>query len=239
MKFELGIYYKVITACNGTEAYQIALSQRVDLIISDVVMPDMDGFELLKRTRGNANISHIPFVLLTSQTEYDSRLKGWNVGADAFLAKPFQIEELLLICENLITGRIRLKGRFGMDQEVEEKMKTIEVKANDEYFMERLMKAINENLEDSKFSVEDLAEAVGVSRVQLHRKLKTLTGNTTTEFIRNIRLKQAAKLLKERKVNVSQIAYLVGFTNPTLFSIAFKKFYGCAPSEYADRKTEE
>lgn len=239
LKFELGIYYKVITACNGTEAYQIALSQRVDLIISDVVMPDMDGFELLKRTRGNANISHIPFVLLTSQTEYDSRLKGWNVGADAFLAKPFQIEELLLICENLITGRIRLKGRFGMDQEVEEKMKTIEVKANDEYFMERLMKAINENLEDSKFSVEDLAEAVGVSRVQLHRKLKTLTGNTTTEFIRNIRLKQAAKLLKERKVNVSQIAYLVGFTNPTLFSIAFKKFYGCAPSEYADRKTEE
>lgn len=239
LKFELGIYYKVITACNGAEAYQIALSQRVDLIISDVVMPEMDGFELLKRTRGNANISHIPFVLLTSQTEYDSRLKGWNVGADAFLAKPFQIEELLLICENLITGRIRLKGRFGMDQEVEEKMKTIEVKANDEYFMERLMKAINENLEDSKFSVEDLAEAVGVSRVQLHRKLKTLTGNTTTEFIRNIRLKQAAKLLKERKVNISQIAYLVGFTNPTLFSIAFKKFYGCAPSEYADRKTEE
>lgn len=239
LKLELGIYYKVITACNGVEAYQIALSQRVDLIISDVVMPEMDGFELLKRTRGNANISHIPFVLLTSQTEYDSRLKGWNVGADAFLAKPFQIEELLLICENLITGRIRLKGRFGMDQEVEEKMKTIEVKANDEYFMERLMKAINENLEDSTFSVEDLAEAVGVSRVQLHRKLKTLTGNTTTEFIRNIRLKQAAKLLKERKVNISQIAYLVGFTNPTLFSIAFKKFYGCAPSEYAARKTEE
>lgn len=239
LKLELGVYYKVITACNGVEAYQLALSQRVDLIISDVVMPEMDGFELLKRAKGNANISHIPFVLLTSQTEYDSRLKGWNVGADVFLAKPFQIEELLLICENLITGRIRLKGRFGMDQEVEEKMKTIEVKANDEYFMERLMKAINENLEDSKFSVEDLAEAVGVSRVQLHRKLKTLTGNTTTEFIRNIRLKQAAKLLKERKVNVSQIAYLVGFTNPTLFSIAFKKFYGCAPSEYADRKTEE
>lgn len=239
LKFELGIYYKVRTACNGAEAYQIALNQRIDLIISDVVMPEMDGFELLKKTRGNANVSHIPFVLLTSQAEYDSRLKGWNVGADAFLAKPFQIEELLLICENLIAGRIRLKGRFGMDQEVEEKMKTIEVKANDEYFMERLMRAINENLEDSKFSVEDLAQAVGVSRVQLHRKLKVLTGNTTTEFIRNIRLKQAAKLLKEKKVNISQIAYLVGFTNPTLFSIAFKKFYGCAPSEYVERKTEE
>ena len=239
LKQELGIYYKVVTACNGVEAYQIALKQRIDLIISDVVMPEMDGFELLKKTRGNANISHIPFVLLTSQTESDSRLKGWNVGADAFLTKPFQIEELFLICENLITGRVRLKGRFGMDQEVEEKMKPIEVKANNEFFMERLMKAINENLEDPKFSVEDLAEAVGVSRVQLHRKLKVLTGNTTTEFLRNIRLKQAAKLLKEKKVNISQIAYLVGFTNPTLFSIAFKKFYGCAPSEYADREYQE
>lgn len=239
LKQELGVYYKITAACNGMEAYQTALKQKIDLIVSDVAMPEVDGFELLKRVKGNANISHIPFVLLTSQAEYGNRLKGWNVGADSFLAKPFQIEELLLICDNLITGRVRLKGRYGMDQEVEEKMKPIEVKANDEFFMERLMKAINENLEDSKFSVEDLAEAVGVSRVQLHRKLKVLTGNTTTEFIRNIRLKQAAKLIKERKVNISQVAYLVGFTNPTLFSIAFKKFYGCAPSEYADREIEE
>lgn len=239
LKQELGIYYKVVTACNGSEACQIALKQRIDLIISDVVMPEVDGFELLKKVKSNSNISHIPFILLTSQAEYGSRLKGWNVGADAFLAKPFQIEELLLISENLITGRVLLKGRFGMDQEVEDRMKPIEVKANDEFFMERLMKAINEHLDDPKFSVEDLAEAVGVSRVQLHRKLKVLTGNTTSEFMRNIRLKQAAKLLKEKKVNISQIAYLVGFTNPTLFSIAFKKFYGCSPSEYADRKTDD
>ncbi len=234
---ELGGYYKVAAACNGVEAYRIALQQKIDLIISDVVMPDMNGFELLKKARGNANISHIPFILLTSQAEYDNRLKGWNVGADAFLAKPFRIEELLLMCDNLITNRVRLKGHYEMAPEVEEKMKPIEVKANDDLFLERLMKAINENLQDSKFGVEDLAGAIGVSRVQLHRKLKTLTGTTTSEFIRNIRLKQAAKLLKEKKVNVSQIAYLVGFTNPTLFSIAFKKFYGCTPSEYMDRES--
>lgn len=239
LKQELGVYYKVITACNGVEAYQAALNQRIDLIISDVVMPEMDGFEFLKMTKGNANISHVPFVLLTTQAEYGNRLKGWNVGADAFLAKPFHIEELLLVCENLIAGRVRLKGRFSVDQEVEDKMKSIEVKANDDFFMERLMNAINDNLENSNFGVEDLAAAVGVSRVQLHRKLKALTGNTTTEFVRNIRLKQAARLLKEKKINVSQIAYLVGFTNPTLFSIAFKKFYGCTPSEYANREVEE
>lgn len=236
LKQELGVYYKVVSACNGIEASQIALNQRIDLIISDVVMPEMDGFDLLKRVKSNFNINHIPFILLTSQTEYENRLRGWNVGADAFLTKPFRVEELLLICENLIRGRVQLKGHFGVNQEIDEKMKPIEVKANDEFLMERLMEAVIENLNNPKFSVEDLAEAVGLSRVQLHRKLKILTGNSTSEFIRNIRLKQAAMLLKEKKVNISQIAYLVGFTNPNLFSIAFKKFYGCSPSEYADRE---
>lgn len=239
LKQELGVFYKMVTACNGEEAYQIALQQKIDLIISDVVMPEMDGFELLKKAKTNVNISHIPIILLTSQAEYHNRIKGWNVGADAFVSKPFVVEELMVICENLISSRTKLKGRFGAGQEVEDKMKPIEVKANDEFFMERLMNAMNENISDSKFSVEDLAEAVGVSRVQLHRKLKNLTGDTTSDFIRNIRLKQAAKLLKEKKVNVSQIAYLVGFTSPTMFSIAFKKLYGCSPSEYAEREENQ
>lgn len=239
LKQELGAYYKVVTACNGVEASQIALNQPIDLIVSDVIMPEMDGFELLKRVKSNSNINHIPFILLTSQAEYENRLKGWNIGADAFLAKPFRVEELFLICENLIRSRVKLRGRFAVDQKIDEKMKPIEVKANDEFFMERLMKAVIENLNNPKFSVEDLAEAVGLSRVQLHRKLKILTGNTTSEFIRNIRLKQAAMLLKEKKVNISQIAYLVGFTNPNLFSLAFKKFYGCSPSEYADREISD
>lgn len=233
---ELGIYYKVQAACNGREAYQKAIDWQPAIIVSDVMMPVMDGYELLREVKANANISHIPFVLLTSQADSESRTRGWAVGADAFLAKPFNVAELMAICQNLIAGRQNLRGRFSTDQRVEAQIQPIEVKANDEVFMEKLMKAINKNLAESHYTVEDLASDVGMSRVQLHRKIKALTGNTTTEFIRNIRLKQAATILKEHKVNISQTAYLVGFSSPTLFSIAFKKFYGCTPTEYAERE---
>lgn len=235
---ELEGIYKIQTCNNGSEAYSLALQQRVDLIISDVVMPEMDGFELLKKVKSNANISHIPVILLTSQTEADNRLKGWEGGADAFLAKPFRMEELLLLCSNLIATRSHLRGKFGSGQELESKIKSIEVKSNDEQLMERLMEVVNRNLPDSKFTVENLAEEVGISRVQLHRKLKEMAGISTSEFIRNMRLKQAAKLLKEKGVNVSQIAYAVGFSNPDLFSVAFKKLYGCSPRDYAEREKE-
>lgn len=235
---ELGDIYKIQTCNNGSDAYSMALQQRTDLIISDVVMPGMDGFELLKKVKSNANISHIPVILLTSQTEANNRLKGWEVGADAFLAKPFRIEELLLLCSNLISTRSHLKGKFGSGQELESKIKSIEVKSNDEHLMERLMEVVNRNLTDSRFTVENLAEEVGISRVQLHRKLKEMAGVSTSEFIRNIRLRQAAKLLKEKKINVSQIAYTVGFTNPNLFSIAFKNLYGCSPKDYSEREKE-
>lgn len=239
LKQELGNHYKITAACNGTEAYQIALQKKVDLIISDVVMPETDGYKLLKQIKTNANTSHIPVILLTSQTQYDSRIKGWNVGADAFLSKPFYIEELSVLCDNLITGRVKLKGKFGMEQIVESNLKTIEVKANDDSFMERVMLIIEQNLDNPKFSVEDFAKEVGISRVQLHRKLKVLTGISTSEFLRNVRLKQAARLLKEKKITVSQISYIVGFTNPTMFSIAFKKLYGCTPTEYIEREQQD
>lgn len=236
---ELENIYKIQTCSNGAEALALALQQRTDLIISDVVMPEMDGFELLKKVKTNANISHIPIILLTSQAEAENRLKGWEVGADGFLAKPFRIEELTLLCANLIATRSHLKGKFGGGRELESKIKPIEVKSNDELLMERLMEVVNRHLTDPKFTVENLAEEVGISRVQLHRKLKEMTGVSTGEFIRNIRLRQAAKLLKEKKINISQIAYTVGFTNPALFSIAFKNLYGCSPKDYGEWDKED
>ena len=235
---KLGDIYKILTCNNGSEALSTALQQRIDLIISDIVMPEMDGFELLKKVKSNANISHIPVILLTSQTEMDNRLKGWEAKADAFLAKPFQIEELMVLCSNLITTRSHLKGKFGSGQKMESKIISIEVKSNDEQLMERLVQVVNRNLTDSKFTVENLAEEAGISRVQLHRKLKEMAGISTSEFIRNIRLRQAAKLLKEKKINISQIGYAVGFTNPYSFSIAFKNLYGCSPKDYAEREIE-
>lgn len=232
---ELSASYKVVTANNGSEALQILLQERIDLVISDVAMPEMDGFTLLKKIRNNENISHIPVILLTSQVEADSRMMGWNVGADGFMDKPFLMEELLFLCNNLISNRSLLKGKFVGVKELEEKVTPLDIKSNDDLFIERLMTLINKNIDNSKFSIEALSKEVGISRTQLHRKLKEITGITTSDFIRNVRLKQAAKLLVEKKVNISQVAYATGFSNPTIFAVAFKKFYGCTPTEYAER----
>ena len=231
---KLSTMYKIYSASNGMDAYQIILQKKVDLIISDVVMPDMDGFELLHKVKSNANINHIPFILLTSRVESDNRIKGWNIGADAFLAKPFLMEELYAICKDLISNRAQLKGKFSSEHEIEENINHIEMEDIDVQFMNRVMKVINKNIENTKLSVEMLAKEVGLSRVQLHRKIKTLTGTTPREFIRNIRLKQAANLLKSNNVAISQVSYAVGFMNPTSFSVVFKSFYGCTPSEYAE-----
>ena len=221
---ELSPTYKIIAANNGSEALQILLQERIDLVISDVAMPEMDGFSLLKKIKSNENISHIPVILLTSQVEADSRMMGWNVGADGFMDKPFLIEELLLLCNNLISNRSLLKGKFVGVKELEDKINPLDIKSNDDQF-------INKNIDNSKFSIETLSKEVGISRTQLHRKLKEITGITTSDFIRNVRLKQAAKLLVEKKVNISQVAYATGFSNPTIFAVAFKKFYGYSPTE--------
>lgn len=236
---ELSHTYKVITAENGSEALRILLQQRIDLVISDIMMPETDGFTLLKKIRNNDNISHIPVVLLTSQIEFQNRMKGWNSGADGFMDKPFQIEELLLLCNNLISNRSLLKGKFIGIKELETRVTPLELKSNDEIFIKRLMGIINKNMDNSKFSIEILAQEVGISRTQLHRKLKEITGISTSDFIRNIRLKQAARLLIERKVNISQVAYATGFSNPTIFAVAFKKFYGCTPTEYMANNDSE
>ncbi len=227
--------YKVYSASNGREAYQMALQKDFDLIISDVVMPEMDGYEFLHKVKSNPNINYIPFILLTSQVESNSRIEGWNAGADAFLAKPFLVDELLTISKNLISSRMQLKGEFSSEHEIEEKMDHIEIKDIDVQFMDRVMKVINENIGNPKLNVELLASEVGYSRVQLHRKIKTLTGMAPSDLIRNIRLKQAANLLKENKVTISQVAYAVGFVNPTFFSSIFKKLYGCTPSEFVGK----
>ncbi|WP_443777294.1 hybrid sensor histidine kinase/response regulator transcription factor [Bacteroides clarus] len=232
LQAELSATYRVITCKNGMEGLQAALKQQPDIIVSDVVMPEMDGFTLVKKLKGNSNTNHIPVVLLTSKIEHSDRIRGLDKGADAYLTKPFVVDELLTLISNLITNRILLKGKFSGAQAQEDKVKSIEVKSNDELLMERLMNIINAHLDDPELNVEMLAERVGLSRVQLHRRLKELTGIPASEFIRNIRLKQAAILLKDKKMNISQTAYAVGFVNHTHFSTAFKKFYGVSPTDY-------
>ena len=240
---ELGRYYKFTISSNGREGLKVLLdsvadgtSPDYDIVISDVMMPEMDGFTMLRLIKTNMNISHIPVIMLTSKADVANRLEGLERGADAFLAKPFDMQELHMVIDNLIHNRQRLKGKFSGAQQQADKVEMPEVKGNDELLMERIMKAINKYLSDSDFNVDMLTREVGISRAQLHRKMKEMTGISTSEFIRNIRLEQAARLLKEQKINITQVAYTVGFSNLAHFSTIFRKHFGVSPSEYADRE---
>jgi signal transduction histidine kinase/ligand-binding sensor domain-containing protein/DNA-binding response OmpR family regulator len=238
---ELSGYFKFHTCRNGKEALNELLKNSYDLVISDVMMPEMDGFTLTRIIKSNSLISHIPIILLTSKSDIDNRLTGFEKGADAYIGKPFDMEELHVVINNLIKNMLRLKGKFSGAQHQEGKMDNIneEIVGNDELLMQRIMKSINKNLSNSEFNVDMLANDVGLSRAQLHRKMKDMTGIATGEFIRNLRLDQAAKLLKDNKVNITQVAYSVGFNNQTHFSTVFRKHFGMSPSEYVERNNEQ
>ena len=232
---ELSDWYRIDTAVNGREALKLLLTnEKYDLVISDVLMPEMDGLAMLRQLKANPNISDIPVILLTSKTEVSDRLEGLKKGADAYLAKPFNMEELHILIDNLVDNVRRLRGKFSGAQQQKDKVMNVEVVGNNDALMDRVMKVINSHLIDSDFNVDMLSEEVGLSRTQLHRKMKEITGISTGEFIRNHRLQQAARLIRERKINISQVAFTVGFNNQTYFSTVFKKHFGMTPSEYAE-----
>ena len=235
---ELGKYYKFTVCSNGKEGIKELLAGNYDVVVSDVMMPEMDGFTMLRMIKTSVKVSHVPVIMLTSMSDVAHRLEGLERGADAYLAKPFELEELHMVIENQIQTRQRLKGKYSGAQQQADKVETVEVKGNDELLMERIMKSVNRNLSNSDFNVDMLTQEVGISRAQLHRKMKELTGISTSEFIRNIRLEQAARLLREQKVNVTQVAYTVGFSNLAHFSTIFRKHFGIAPSEYAEQEGE-
>ena len=233
---ELSHYYKFTVCLNGKEGLKELLSGNYQLVLSDVMMPEMDGFTMLRLIKTNSNISHIPVIMLSSKADIGNRLEGLDRGADAFLPKPFDMEELHKTIDNLIQSRLRLKGKFTGAQDQTDKLERPEVKGNNELLMERIMKAINQNMGDSDFNVDRLSQEVGISRAQLHRKMKEMTGISPSEFIRNIRLEQAARLLREQKINVTQVTYIVGFANLAHFSTVFRKHFGVSPSDYAEQK---
>ena len=236
IKTELSDWYRFDHACNGKEGLKMLLTGKYDLVISDVMMPEMDGISMLKKIKANSNVSDIPVILLTSKSEVENRLEGLRKGADAFLAKPFNMEELHILIDNLVDNVRRIRGKYSGAQGQKEKIEQIQVKGNNDALMERVMKYINDHLADPELSVERLTEEVGISRAQLHRKLKEIAGVSAGEFIRNIRLEQAARLIAEGQINITQVAYSVGFNNQTHFSTVFKKHYGMSPSEYAETK---
>lgn len=230
----LSSYYRVSSEKEGNSGLNKALSELPDLIISDVMIPELDGLQLVKRIKTNPNTIHIPVILITSKSDISEKILGLEYGADAYMTKPFNMDELEIRIDNLLKNRQRMKGKYsGAHQE--DKIKTIEIVSNSDKLMERIMAVINNNLENPDLKVEMLSEEVGLSRAQLHRRMKEMTGISAGEFIRNIRLKKAAELLSERKINVSQIAYMVGFSSQTHFSTAFRKYYGVSPTEYISK----
>lgn len=222
--------YTIIQSVNGKEGIELALKYVPDIIISDIMMPIKNGVFLCNTLKTNELTNHIPIILLTAKAGEENQISGIKAGADAYITKPFNNELLLLKVAQLIAIRKKLQARYS--QEVILKPTDIAINSIDELFLERVQEVLDTNLVESSFHINEFCKAVGMSRMQLHRKLKVLTGLSTSEFIRSQRLKLAAQLLKSSDINISQVGYSVGFNNHAYFSKCFKKMYNCTPSEY-------
>lgn len=226
--------YSILQANNGDEGISIALEGIPDLIISDIMMPIKNGIELCNTLKTDERTSHIPIILLTAKVGEENELEGIKTGADDYITKPFNQELLLLKVKKHIEIRKKMQDRYS--QELVLKPTDITLNSTDELFLGKVQDVLDNNIIESSFSIDEFCQSVGMSRMQLHRKLKALTGQTTSEFIRTQRLKLAADLLLNSEVNISQICYSVGFNNPAYFSKCFKELYHCSPSEYAKNK---
>ena len=227
---ELAEMYQVVEAENGKVALDLVRKNTVNLIISDVMMPIMDGFELCNEVKNDVNVSHIPFILLTAQNNLQSRLKGLNTGADAYMEKPFSIELLTAQVSNLLKSRELLNKTYL--EKPFAPVASLAVSQVDDIFLHKLNDYLEENLSNEALSVEMLADTMGMSTSSLYRKVKGLSGLSPNDFIRIARLKKAILLMQNGENRISEIAFQVGFSSPAYFSTCFQKQYGKTPSEY-------
>lgn len=232
MRYTLSLYFRVESAVNGKEAWQVIPELMPDIIVSDVMMPEMDGNELCRWVKADKRTSNIPFVLLTAKQSVENKVEGLTIGADDYVTKPFNMEVLILRMRKLIDLSSKNKLRTRIDPEPSE----IVITSMDEKLIENAIKYVEANISRSDLSVEELSHELGMSRVHLYKKLLQITGKTPIEFIRIIRLKRAAQLLRESQQNVSEVAYQVGFNNPKYFSKYFKDEFGVLPSVYQEKE---
>ena len=227
-------YYEVVQAINGEQGILKALEIIPDIIISDVMMPIKDGVELTNTLKNDERTSHIPIILLTAKAGDENELTGIETGADDYITKPFSQKILKSKTASLVALRKKLQSRYS--QEVILKPKEIAITSVDEKFSERVQKILDEKLVESTFSTQQFSKAIHMSRMQLHRKLKALTGLSSSEFIRSQRLKLAAEILQSADINISEVGYSVGFNDHAYFSKCFKETYNCTPSDFAEAK---
>jgi DNA-binding response OmpR family regulator len=229
---QLQANYQVTECSNGKEALAVIQREQPALVVSDVMMPEMDGFTLCAKLKSNINTNHIPVVLLTAKGRDEDKTEGIELGADAYISKPFSMDLLRSTIGNLLRERALLRNKYSGHETMEEQIEDVKLQTPDDKLLERVVRIINNNLPNEEFSVDMLADQVGISRVHLYRKMKELTNQTPSEFIRNVRLKQAANLLADPHQSIAEVMYACGFSNRTSFSTMFKKFYGVSPREY-------
>lgn len=229
---ELGEFYLVLEAEDGKAGYELTLKELPDLIISDVMMPVMDGMTMVRKLRGNSNTAGIPIVLLTAKTGLDDLVEGLDQGVDAYLPKPFNIEHLVAQINNLLRRQTRQKVQSS-GETTREVDSSFDIKNADEKMIARLNTIIKEHISDSSLTIEGLSAEFGISRVHLHRKLKELYNQTPSVYLRNIRLEHAAYLLRTKKISIAEVAFAVGFNSQQYFTNCFKDLYGLSPSAYA------
>ena len=229
--------YNVITAENGAIGLKKALKFLPDLIVSDVIMPEMVGTELCSKIKENIKTSHIPVILLTSRSSLIYKIEGLESGADDYISKPFNLVEFKLRIKNLLISKQRLKTKFSSEDNFTPS--EIVVSSLDEQLLKKAFKVVEENISNEQFDIPFFCSELGVSRTMLFTKIKAWTNFTPNEFIHEIRMKRAAQLLEQNKINISQISYKVGFNNPKYFSKCFQKKFGETPTEYLNKFSDD
>ena len=235
LRFELEKDFDVITASDGNEALKVIDNVKPSIILTDLMMPGMDGIELCRRLKSNPDTVAIPIIILTAKHDLGVKVEGLTIGADDYITKPFNFDVLKLRMKRLI----ELTAKGAKRTLIEPEPENIKITPLDEKFIEKAMKYVSDHLDSPELSVEELSDSMGMSRVRLYKKIKQITGKTPIEFIRVIRLKRAAQLLRESQMNVSEIAYQTGFNSPKLFSKYFKEEFGVLPSVYQGKEGVE
>lgn len=236
LKDNLKSEYQIIEARDGVEGWKQVLTNLPDLIVSDVMMPEMNGIELCRKIKTDSRTSHIPLILLTARTSEEQKLEGFETGTDEYITKPFNFEILVSRIRNLIEQRKKYHKAFQTQLAV--KASDLNITSLDEKFIQNAIRYVEENISRPDFSVEELSRELGISRAHIYKKIPSLTGKSPLEFIRTIRLQQAAQLLEKSQLTVAEIAYQVGFNNPKYFARCFKEEYQVLPSVYASAKRE-
>ena len=226
---ELRRHFVVFEASDGEEGEAVALQQKPDIIITDLMMPKMDGIELCKRIKHNIDVSHIPIILLTASASVENEERGYKEGADAYMTKPFKWEILTARIHNLLAQR-RQQNEFKQNAEAE--AKDVTISPADEDFLNKALRFVEKNMDNSEYSVDELSDDMAMSRATLFRKMRSVIGMSPTDFIRNTRLKRATQLITEGRLSVTEIAYSVGYSSPGHFTKSFKKEFGVLPTQY-------